>query len=221
MLTGLILQKLNLSAKDLAKKKHGTSPEITCWDLIDRIISSNNQKPAKDCFPDISEQTFNRMMRKVFPNIRLVGGEQTWFFYLLSIVEHKYCGSCGIIKPYAEYHKDSNNSNRLKSICKKCVSNNSAGQYDRHYKAHQRSYEKNKGAIASRNAVARQARKLRIVPWTEEKEISEFYKNCPKGYHVDHIIPLQGEYVSGLHTLNNLQYLSAEENLKKGNKFIM
>lgn len=219
MLTELILQKLNLSAKDIAKKKRGTSPEITCWDLIYRIVASNNQRPAKDCFPEISEQTFNRMIRRIFPNVKLAGGEQTWFFYLLSVVEHKYCGSCGKIKQYVEYHKDSNNSNGLKSVCKECVSNNSVGQYTRHYEAHQRSYEKNKGVIASRNATAKQARKLRVVPWTEEKEISEFYKNCPEGYHVDHVIPLQGKYVSGLHTLNNLQYLSAEENLKKGNKF--
>lgn len=60
----------------------------------------------------------------------------------------------------------------------------------------------------------------RTPPWADLAAIKQFYKNCPCGYHVDHIIPLQAELASGLHVLLNLQYLPAIENLLKGNTFI-
>jgi hypothetical protein len=49
------------------------------------------------------------------------------------------------------------------------------------------------------------------------KAIQQFYANCPEGYEVDHIIPLSK---GGLHTLENLQYLTISENRKKSNKIM-
>lgn len=73
--------------------------------------------------------------------------------------------------------------------------------------------------IRLRSANDRAKKLNRTPPWADLNGIKEFYMNCPKGHHVDHIIPLSGKNVSGLHVLENLQYLPAKENLRKGNKF--
>ena len=51
------------------------------------------------------------------------------------------------------------------------------------------------------------------------EEIQKVYKNCPSGYEVDHIIPLKGKQVSGLHVSWNLQYLLSSENRAKRHLF--
>lgn len=220
MITELVLDKLGVFYEDIAKKKHGSSPEITYGELIDRILQDAGSKAAKDIFNEIGEQTFNRMMRRIFPEVKLNGGKETWFYYLCSFVGHKYCNHCKNILPFDMFSKDKAASELgLYSRCKQCVSKEQAGQYQRYIESHKRSYINNAGAIRARNAVSKYNRSLRKVPWTERREIAEFYSKCPEGHHVDHIIPLQGKTVSGLHVLSNLQYLTKEENLVKGNSF--
>ena len=77
----------------------------------------------------------------------------------------------------------------------------------------------NPGYYKAKKARRRALELDRTVGWSDDLVIKMIYEDCPKGYHVDHIIPLKGEKVSGLHVAWNLQYLTAEENLKKGNKY--
>ena len=219
MLSVMILDKLGVFYDDIAKPKHGSCPEISWGDLVTRIVEDKGSRRANELFPEIGEQTFNRMMRKCFP-IRLNGGNQTWYFYLTSIIEYKLCGKCGLEKSFQEYHKDKNRSSLgVSSICKHCTAIEQTGQYDKYRESHLKSQEKHAGDIKARNALYRIDRANRVVSWTEVSQIREFYNNCPEGYHVDHIIPLKGELVSGLHVLSNLQYLTAEENMRKGNRY--
>ena len=81
--------------------------------------------------------------------------------------------------------------------------------------------DKNDGVWTFYAAKRRCALKSRMPSWANLDEIKRIYENCPEGHHVDHIIPLQGKFVSGLHIETNLQYLPASENLKKHNKYIM
>lgn len=59
----------------------------------------------------------------------------------------------------------------------------------------------------------------RVPAWADHAKIKDFYINRPNGMAVDHIIPLNGLLVSGLHCESNLQYLCSKENSSKGNNF--
>lgn len=85
-------------------------------------------------------------------------------------------------------------------------------------------YHRSKAQKSARDA-RRRALKLRAIPrWADPNEISAIYREaeCLRSLgldvHVDHIIPLQGVNVTGLHVHTNLQILLAVDNLTKGNR---
>ena len=112
-----------------------------------------------------------------------------------------------------QWHKD-NRDNSLK-IKKKCRDKNKAVYNAR---ARIRSYENRPKSRA--NTAKYRASKIKATPiWTDLESIQEIYLSCPAGYHVDHIVPLRGKNVCGLHVPWNLQHLPALENISKNNRF--
>ena len=73
---------------------------------------------------------------------------------------------------------------------------------------------------AFRASTYRATKAQRTPQWACLDKIKDIYLNCPKEYHVDHIYPLRGKYVSGLHVPENLQYLEAKKNLSKRNIYV-
>ena len=79
---------------------------------------------------------------------------------------------------------------------------------------------KNRNAYKAYHTALRRAYQLKATPlWANLSAIKEIYRTCPQGYHVDHIVPLKGINVCGLHCETNLQHLPALENIRKSNSF--
>ena len=70
----------------------------------------------------------------------------------------------------------------------------------------------------ARRRIIQTQRKTRLVSMMN-KDILDFYKRCPEGFVVDHIIPITNKNVCGLHVPWNFQYLTWTNNSKKNNKF--
>ena len=94
---------------------------------------------------------------------------------------------------------------------------------------HRKAYRTSNKSRYAAHAMKRYVRtKLSQPSWLSEsqlKEIEVFYWLAAdlkivsgETYHVDHIIPLQGKNVCGLHVPWNLQVLPADVNIRKSNK---
>ena len=139
---------------------------------------------------------------------------------------------------YAEYasHYRKENKEKIREKYRKRYAENREAERRRG----QDYYKRNKDSEKERNrrwrnnnrgkynaiAANRRSAKLQRTPaWADHDAIARVYAQAKLAeavtglsYHVDHIVPLQGENVSGLHVSWNLQILEAEDNISKGNK---
>jgi hypothetical protein len=167
---------------------------------------------------------------------------------MYNITMNKVCTVCNINKPFDAFHKHKGGQFNLSGRCKECKNSHYREQYKENNEKEierSRQYRKNNVyALKERSKIRREKEKSerlaatikrrlsklhRTPKWLTKdqlKEITEFYKMAkelekvfPWKQCVDHIVPLQGKTVSGLHVPWNLQILSAKDNMEKGNKF--
>lgn len=212
-----IYKNLELNKYEEFVPKWGSKPAILIIQLIDALFEFETG-PRAIIALGRSEQSFNRNIKKLFPGVILNGGGQSWKQWLISQSDYKNCSKCQEFKLKAEFNNSSDTYDNLSYICRDCAKVKSAKYYTENKDYFQQYWSEHLPEQRAKNAKRRALILQRTVKWADLEEIKQFYMNCPEGYHVDHYYPLQGETVCGLHVLENLQYLTAFDNLSKGNK---
>jgi len=159
----------------------------------------------------------------------------------------KYCSNCNLTKEHTEFYISKGRSDGFHIYCKSCSKqknkewkaknttqvyeynktwvNSNKDKISKNYKNWQIN---NRAKVNSYNSF-RRAVELQATPsWLTESQ--NLHIQCKYSlaqmlsretgiqYHVDHIVPLKGKTVCGLHVSWNLQVIPAVENLRKSNK---
>jgi hypothetical protein len=162
---------------------------------------------------------------------------------MLAGMSMKTCIKCGEAKPLTAFSKSKTSRDGAQPYCKTCASATTAkwaaanrerkSKNNRNWKdlnpdkkrAHGAKWvanhpDKNRAKTARRRAAETQA----TPPWVDHAAIAAVYAeqqtyiDLGVEVHVDHIVPLRGENVCGLHVPWNLRVILAEDNLRKNNK---
>lgn len=161
----------------------------------------------------------------------------------------KACTKCKEVKSFDLFHKHKGKPHGLALWCKSCANENTRKHFQKKtpeekLQAKRKYNSENRLRVneynrqirrkypekhAARQAL-RRARKLQATPdWltgAQKAQMNRTYKlrdiisdATGEQYHVDHLVPLNGENVCGLHVPWNLQVIPAKENLRKSNSF--
>jgi hypothetical protein len=142
----------------------------------------------------------------------------------------KHCSKCNVDKSVSEYAKHGTGKYGVASICKECRNIYKRAWYKANkYKCalvnakwSQKNLHKKRAYRAKRRALIASSTPI----WANLNAINLMYKlahdkSISTGikYEVDHIVPLQGKTVTGLHVEHNLQIIEMTSNRQKAYKF--
>jgi hypothetical protein len=151
--------------------------------------------------------------------------------YLLYKFGYKHCTNCNQVLLITEYSSCKSRWNNLYMTCKVCKKQYFIANKQQINNRNKQYNKENKDKINNNTAKYR-ASKVNATPnWLTKEQNNEIQNKYTESkklteqtgilHHVDHIIPLQGENISGLHVPWNLQVVTAKENLQKGNKLLL
>lgn len=142
------------------------------------------------------------------------------------------CNVCKIEKSFDDFYNVKSFPQGKAYTCKPCSRERSRkwSKENPEQKKQQglKDYAQNKQAYSYRARQREMSRRNAMPDWLTEDQIKEIenmywlrndlYAVTGEQYHVDHIVPLQGKNICGLHVPWNLQILPSDLNLLKGNK---
>jgi hypothetical protein len=149
------------------------------------------------------------------------------------------CKKCGIEKPIEQFFKHSKGYRHTCKVCyclavKNWIKRNPSRRLEIVKKSRSKTevwkkYKNNWKALNGQSTEARAMKWQRFPKWATKEDlwlIREAHslarlreKVTGFKWHVDHIIPLRGKMVSGLHLPSNIQVIPAVMNMKKNNHF--
>jgi hypothetical protein len=161
------------------------------------------------------------------------------------ILIKRSCSHCDIVKDSENFSKSTKRFLGHYPVCNDCVKIESQNHYtknkskysERARKYYQKNTEKIKTQVSENTKRNRKKyndycyardrdKRQRKLNKNFFKELQQKYKECRElsaqvgiKYVVDHIVPLFGENVSGLHVPWNVQFLTVHENAVKSNKW--
>lgn len=163
-------------------------------------------------------------------------------------MSEKKCNKCYTVKPLLDFTKNKRSKDGFENRCKLCDAARLREYYERKREQlsdyGRKKYLENKESekerkklyrlanphvIATQSSMYRVSRARSVIPCltkqdldrikTKYKEAQWMTRHTGIKHHVDHIIPLKGKLVSGLHVPCNLRVITASYNLSKRNSF--